>query len=134
MVSGWRNGSMELRKRYQKQMHKSLEAWHMKTVACTSMKDSPINTMELLGLLHIKNNIVGVPLWHSWLRIQCCHSSSLGCCCGMVSVLGLGIPHAAEQPKKISIYTLHFIKIHSKCVKDLYCKALRGKQQNLNKT
>ena len=34
----------------------------------------------------------GVPLWHSRLRVQHCHCSSLGGCCGAAgSVPGLGI-------------------------------------------
>ena len=32
----------------------------------------------------------GVPLRHSGLRIQCCHCSSLGCCCHTGSISGLG--------------------------------------------
>ena len=37
-----------------------------------------------------KKNKGGVPCWSSGLRIQHCHSSSLGRCCGVVSIPGLG--------------------------------------------
>ena len=44
-----------------------------------------------------KNVWLKVPLWHSRLRIQCCHWSGLGCCCGMGSILTQELPHAKES-------------------------------------
>ena len=38
----------------------------------------------------IKKMHMGVPWWLSRLRIQCCHCSSSGCCCGRGSTLGPG--------------------------------------------
>ena len=46
----------------------------------------------------------GVPLWLSGLRIQCCHCSSLGQCCGVGSVLGLGASICCGTAKKRKIY------------------------------
>ena len=37
----------------------------------------------------LKNPPVGVPLWGSWLRVQRCHCSGLGRCCGVGSIPGL---------------------------------------------
>ena len=47
--------------------------------------------MSFLGFLELfKNLTVGVLLWCSGLRIQHCHCSSWGCCCGTGSVSGPG--------------------------------------------
>ena len=63
-------------------------------------------------LLQNKQNVAhGVPLWHSGLRTQCCHCSSLGHCSGVDSIPGLGtsicLPHASwvakNKNKKIII-------------------------------
>ena len=44
--------------------------------------------------------LVGVVLWHCRLRIQHCHCSGVGHCCGSGSVPSLGISHAAGAAKK----------------------------------
>ena len=45
---------------------------------------------DKLSLNRFKKNIVGVPLWHRGLKLQCCHCSSLGCCCGVGLIPGPG--------------------------------------------
>ena len=56
-----------------------------------------------------------VLLWLSWLRIQRCHCSCLGRCCGVGSIPGLGniyMPWA--WPKKATIMKIYmFLKIES---------------------
>ena len=48
-----------------------------------------------------QNYFPGVLLWHSRLRIQHCHCSSLGCCCVTGSIPGLGtsICHGHDRKK-----------------------------------
>ena len=50
----------------------------------------------------LSNIVPGVPLWHSGLRIWCCHCSSLGHCCGAGSIPGPGtsICYGCGQKKK----------------------------------
>lgn len=38
-------------------------------------------------------------MWLSQLKIWCCHWCGWGCCCGVVLIPGLGLPHATGQPK-----------------------------------
>ena len=58
---------------------------------------------------------VGVPLWHSGLRILHCHCSSLDCCCGVGSIPGPGLSYAAGVAKKnvylhlsLSVYSVKY--------------------------
>ena len=56
-----------------------------------------------------KKNPRGVLLWHSRLRIRCCHRSSSACCCGTDSVSGQGTFHMPwAQSKEIpqTIYSV----------------------------
>ena len=57
---------------------------------------------QRLVLLHHKGDILGDPVWLSRLRVQHCHFSSLGCCCGAGLIPGLGIStcHRCGQKKK----------------------------------
>ena len=48
----------------------------------------------------IKNIGLGIPLWHSELRIQHCYCSSSGHCCGMGWIPGQGTPTCPETAKK----------------------------------
>ena len=61
------------------------------------MKQQDIS--KLMEILQKKNtwhevfkniNLVGVPWWLSWLRIQCCQHCGLSYCCGSGSEPGLG--------------------------------------------
>ena len=50
-----------------------------------------------------KGKVAGILLWLSRLRIQCCQSSGLGCCCGAGSIPGLGTstcPGCGQKKKK----------------------------------
>ena len=47
---------------------------------------SPVVTASGLSQIFYQ----GVPLWCSWLRIQCCHCSGSGHCCGTGVILGPG--------------------------------------------
>ena len=56
-------------------------------------------------------------LWHSGLRIQHCHCNSLGCCCGMGSVPGLGtsacLRHGQKKKGKKRLQRNIFIILNS---------------------
>ena len=42
------------------------------------------------GIEFLFKKCTGVLLWYSRFRVQCCHYSSLDCCCGAGSIPGLG--------------------------------------------
>ena len=43
---------------------------------------------------------IGVPLWHSRVRIQCCHWGGSGLCCGGGQIPGQGISTCHRQGQK----------------------------------
>ena len=51
------------------------------------------------GVSVYKNCCSGVPLWFSWLRIQCCHCSGLACCCDVHLILAQELPHVTGTAK-----------------------------------
>ena len=60
---------------------------------------------------------IGVPWWHNGLRIQGCHCSSLGCCCGTGSIPGLGIStYRGHTPRPPPRKEKESIKIKINCL------------------
>ena len=48
---------------------------------------------------------MGVLLWSSWLKIQCCYCSGVGCCCGMGSIPGPGNSAGVAKKKNTTCGT-----------------------------
>ena len=57
---------------------------------CSSEISYHLYIFWLISIFLLIINALGVLLWHSGLRIQCCHCSSWGCCCGACLIPGLG--------------------------------------------
>jgi len=51
----------------------------------------------------------GVLLWHSRLRIRCCYCNSLGRCCGLSSVPGLGTSTCHQHSQNFYVFIYLFI-------------------------
>ena len=62
---------------------------------------------------HIKKFKVGVPLWHSRLRIRHCHCSGLGSSCheGLIPGMGTSICRGGGQKKKKKKFRSYTIKV-----------------------
>ena len=52
-------------------------------------EDQTKTSTSIYFIVSIEKYTEGVPLWHSRLRIQHCHHSGLGCCCGAGLIPGL---------------------------------------------
>ena len=59
----------------------------------------------------LKEHKSGVPLRCSGLRIWHCHRSGPGCCCGVVSIPGLGTPTCHGRGQTTQIYDLTVLEI-----------------------
>ena len=59
----------------------------------------------------LKEHKSGVPLRCSGLRIWHCHCSGPGCCCGVVSIPGLGTPTCHGRGQTTQIYDLTVLEI-----------------------
>ena len=59
---------------------------------------------------------LGVLLWYRVLRIQCCHCSNSGCCCGAGSIPGPGtsICHGCGQEKKNTVKNLEMFAMSAR--------------------
>ena len=58
-------------------------------------------------------SILGVLLWLSVLRTQCCHCYGLGCCCGTGGIPGLGnfthCRHGQKEKQKLGILVCSYL-------------------------
>ena len=74
---------------------------HYSLLVCSSIMSVKTNVRILIEKFFVN----GVPMWLSRLRVQCCHYSESGWCCGMDSSPGLetSICFDSSQKKKKSL-------------------------------